>query len=472
MRSVCWVSAAALLLGGCAVGPNYKRPDATPPAQFRGAAPGSPPDAPADIATSLADTKWFDVFQDEKLTSLVRTALDQNYDLRIASARVLEARAQLGITRSEQFPALGGSAQVTTQKGSSVGSIVFIPKGTNLDVTYHQEGFTLGWELDVWGRIRRLNEAARAQYLASEEGRRGVITTLIGDVTSGYFNLREADLELAIANQTKQVATDGLRLTTLRKNGGTATLLDVRQAEQLFFTATSEIAAAQRQIEQNENSLSLLLAKDPQAIERGKDLNELRAPAALPAGLPASLLARRPDIRQAEQNLIAANANIGAAKAQYFPQIELTGLLGAQSRALTGLFTGPARDWNFTPTVTVPIFNAGKIRNGVRLTEAQKQEELASYEKSVRTAFREVADALVTYRRTAEQRGQQELLVGALRDSVRLSNMRYSGGLDSYLQVLDAQRNLFQGDLALARLKRDELVSVVSLYRSLGGGWQ
>jgi len=468
MRRSLFATPLFLLLSGCAVGPNYQRPEIKPPTQFRGVQDGNP----ATGSASLADTKWFDVFKDEKLTALVKTALDQNFDLRIASARVLEARAQLGISRSGQLPTLNANGQFTVSRGSSVGSITFIPKGTPLDVAYHQEGFTLGWELDVWGRIRRLNEAARADYLASEEGRRGVVTTLIGDVSSGYFNLREADLELTIANQTRQVATDGLRLTTLRKNGGTSTMLDVRQAEQFLFTATSQIASAQRQIEQTENQLSLLLAQNPQSIERGKDLNDLRPPESIPAGLPADLLERRPDIRQAEQYLIAANANIGAAKAQYFPQIELTGLLGAQSRALTGLFTGPARDWNFTPSVTLPIFNAGRIRNGVRLTEAQKQEALITYQKSIQTAFREVSDALVSYRRIAEQRAEQELLVAALRDSVRLSNLRYSGGLDSYLQVLDSERNLFQGDLALARLKRDELVSVVNLYRALGGGWQ
>ena len=456
---------ASLLITGCAVGPNYKRPDVTPPAQFRGT---TEPPAPA----SLADTKWFDLFKDEKLTALVNTALAQNYDLRIASARVLQARAELGITRSQSLPTVNANGQFSVTRGSSVGSITFIPKGTPLDAAYHTEGFSLGWELDVWGRIRRLTEAARAQYFATEEARRGVITTLVSDVTSNYFNLREADLELTIANQTTEIAANGLRLTTLRKNGGTSTLLDVRQAEQFLYTATAQIAAAHRQIEQNENLLSLLLAKNPQAIDRGKELNELTAPPAIPAGLPADLLARRPDIRAAEQSLIAANANIGAAKAQYFPQIELTGLLGAQSRALTSLFTGPARDWNFTPSVTLPLFNAGRIRNGVRLTEAQKQEALAGYEKSIQTAFREVSDALVNYHRTAEQRAQQELLVKALQDSVRLSNLRYTGGLDSYLQVLDAERNLFQGNLALARLKRDELVSIVSLYRALGGGWQ
>jgi multidrug efflux system outer membrane protein len=458
--------AVAFLSAGCAVGPNYQRPTVPAPPQFRGDTTTQPE------AASLADTKWFDLFQDEKLTGLVNTALAQNYDLRIASARVLEARAQLGITRSQQFPTVSGSAQVNVTRLSSIGATTFIPAGTDLDVTYFQGGFSLGWELDVWGRLRRLTESARAQYLATEEARRGVMTTLIADVSSSYFDLREGDRELAIANETRQVATDGLRLTTLRKDGGTATLLDVRQAEQLLYTATAEIAAARKQIEQSENQLSLLLANNPQAIERGKLLTELTPPPAVPAGLPSALLERRPDIRQAEQYLISANANIGAARALYFPQIDLTGVLGAQSRALTGLFSRDAENWNFSPVISIPIFNAGRIRNGVRLSEAQQQEALAGYEKSVQTAFREVSDALVSYRRTVEQRAEQEKLVNALRDSVRLSILRYRGGLDSYLQVLDSQRNLFQGDLALARLKRDELISVVSLYRALGGGWQ
>jgi multidrug efflux system outer membrane protein len=279
-------------------------------------------------------------------------------------------------------------------------------------------------------------------------------------------------MELAIANQTLTDAQNGLRLTSLRLSGGTATALDVRQAEQLLYTATAEIAASQRQIEQSENLLSLLTARNPQAVARGKDLTALTVPPEIPAGIPSALLERRPDIRQAEQSLVAANANIGAARAQYFPQIDLTGFLGGQSRALTSLFTGPARDWSFVPGVTVPIFNAGRIRSGVRLTEAQKQEALASYEKSIQTGFREVADSLVGYRKISEQRAQEELFVTALRDSVRLANLRYRGGLESYLPVLDAERNLFQGELQLARLKRDELVSVVNLYRALGGGWQ
>lgn len=460
-RAVAFLCLAGLT--GCAVGPNYKRPVVTAPPQFRGGEASG---------ASIAETKWFDLFRDDKLTETVNLALAQNYDLQIAAARVLEARAQLGIIRADLFPQITGTASFNANRGSSIGSFNFIPKGTNLDVSFTQAGFSLGWELDVWGRIRRLTEAARAQYFGTEEARRGVITTLVSDVTSTYFELREADLELEIAKRTRDTAERSLSLTTVRRQGGLASSLDVRQAEQFLYTATSQIAADERQIEQTENALSLLTARNPGPIPRGRALTDYVVPPEIPAGLPSALLERRPDIRQAEDLLIAANANIGAAKAQYFPQITLTGLLGGQSRALTALFTGPGRNWNFVPTATLPIFEGGRIRNNVRLTEAQREEALANYRKAITTAFREVSDALIGVRKTGEQRAQEELLVKALEDSDRLSTLRYRGGLDSYLQVLDAERNLFQGQLDLARLRRDELNSIVALYRALGGGWQ
>jgi multidrug efflux system outer membrane protein len=450
-----------VLLAGCAVGPNYKRPSVPVPSNFRSS------DQPT-AAGSLADTKWADLFQDDVLKQLVTTALQDNFDLRIATQRILEARAQLGITRSQLFPTVDASGQFSAVRTSQGGSIRFpIP-----DVSFTQVGFSLGWELDVWGRIRRLTEAARAQYLGTEEARRGVVTTLVADVTVAYFELRELDLELAIARQTLEIAASGLRLTTVRRNQGVATGLDVRQSEQFLYTATAQIAAIERGIAQTENAISLLVGKSPGDVARGKALNEFVIPAQVPPGLPSSLLERRPDICAAEQNLIAANAEIGAAKAQYFPQITLNGLLGAQSRALSDLFTGPARSWNFAPAATLPIFNAGRLRANVRLAEAFQQETLIGYQKAIQTSFREVADSLVAYRKTVEQRAQQELLVTALRETERLSTLRYRGGLDSYLQVLDASRNLFQGQLALAQLQRDELISVVQLYRSLGGGWE
>jgi NodT family efflux transporter outer membrane factor (OMF) lipoprotein len=456
---------ALLILAGCAVGPNYKRPQTDVPSQFRGAEEG-------ETNRSIADTKWFDLFQDDVLKQLVQTALDRNYDIRIAAERVLETRAQLGITKSNQYPTFAATAQFTAAINSREGAQRFIPPGVNIDSSYTQAGFTVGWELDIWGRLRRLTESARAQYLASEEARRGVTTTLVADVSSRYFQLRELDLELEIARKTREIAENGLRLTTLRRNRGAATGLDVHQAEQLLYTATAQIANIERTVGQTENAINLLLGKDPGDVPRGKTLEEFIAPAEVPPGLPSALLERRPDIRQAEMNLVAANAEIGAAKAQFFPQISLTGFQGGQSRALVDLFTMPARFWNFAPSATLPIFNAGRLRSNLHLTEAQEREALISYQKAIETAFREVSDALIGHRKTSEQRAQQELLVKALVETNRLSTLRYRGGLDSYLQVLDAERNLFQGELALAQLRSEELLAVVQLYRALGGGWQ
>ena len=419
---------ATLFLSGCAaVGPNYKRPNVPAPPQFR----FDPADA---SAKSLADARWPELFQDPALEALVKEALTGNFDLNIAAERVFEARNAVGIQRSFLYPTINGSAQFNAIRNSENGSFK-LPAGSTT-ATYVQPGFTLGWELDFWGRIRRLNEAARAQYLASEEARRGVITTLIADVTSSYLSLRELDSELEIARKTKDIAQDGLRLTTLRHDRGVVTGLDVHQSEQFLFTATAQIASTERQIGQTENQLSLLLGRNPGEIVRGKRLEELTAPAQVPAGIPSALLERRPDVRQAEALLIAANAQIGAARAQYFPQITLTGLLGVQSRALTSLFDSGNRQWSIAPAATVPIFNAGRIRSNVRITEAQQREAQIGYQKTIQTAFREVSDSLEGYHKTAEQRTQQQLLVQALRESVRLSNLRYRGGLDTQQQLL------------------------------------
>ena len=461
-----WVGFAALAcLAGCTLGPKYTRPATPTPPQFRGAEA-----TPSQV--SLAQTKWADLFNDEALKKLVTTALDQNHDLRIAADRVLEARAQYRITFAGELPSINATGGFNEVRASRIGANRFVPPGISLDSSYTSAAFTLNWELDFFGRLRRMTEAARAQYLATEEGRRGVQTTLIADVMTNYFQLRELDAELLIARQTVGIGNDGLRLTTVRRDRGAATGLDVRQAEELLYTATAEIAAIERQIGQTENALSALLGNYPGEIPRGQSLDELKLPPQAPAGLTSDLIERRPDIRQAEQNLIAANANIGVAKALYFPQISLTGSLGEQSRALSDLFTGPARAWTFSnPIGNVPIFTAGAVRAAVRLSETQKEEALEAYRKAIETGFREVSDALIEYQKDGEQRKQEELLVGALREADRLSRLRYTGGLDSYLQVLDAERNLFQGELTLAQLRRQELLSVVQLYRALGGGW-
>jgi len=469
-RTVLALAALALSLTGCMVGPNYQRPAVATPQQFRGAPAGdaSPGGATPD---SIAETKWFDLFQDDTVKQIVTGALEKNFDLRIAAERVLEARAQYGIVRGNLFPTLDAQVQFDAARSSSIGSSRFIPAGAKLSSSYTQATFDLNWELDLWGRLRRLNEAARAQYLATEEVRNGVKLSLIGDVMNTYFALREQDLELQISRQTGDIANDNLRLINLRHDRGAANALDVHQAEQFLYTATAQVASSQRAIGESENALSLLLGNAPSDVPRGKALDQIAAPPQLPPGLPSSLIERRPDIRQAEQNLIAANAQIGAARALLFPQVSLTGLFGGQSRALTSLFTEPARMASIGPSALIPIFHAG-LRSGVRLTEAQQREALITYEKTIYGALREVSDAFIVHDRTREQRIEEEKLVAALTQSVELSTLRYRGGLDSYLQVLDAERNLFGGQLTLAQLRLQELQSVVQLYRALGGGWQ
>ena len=464
------IAILGLSLSGCMLGPNYKRPAVATPQQFRGAPAGDASPGPA-APDSIAETKWFDLFQDDTVKQLVNNALEKNFDLRIAAERVLEARAQYGIQRANLLPTVDVQTQFIAVRSSAIGASNFVPRGANLSSSYTQATAELNWELDLWGRLRRLNESARAQYLATEEARNGVKLSLIGDVMNTYFALREQDLELQISQQTGLIANDNLRLINLRHDRGAANALDVHQAEQFLFTATAQIASSQRAIGESEDALSLLLGSAPNDVPRGKTLDEIAAPPQLPPGLPSSLIERRPDIRQAEQNLIAANAQIGAARALLFPQISLSGALGGQSRVLTDLFTGPARVASIGPSALIPIFHAG-LRSGVRLTEAQQREALITYEKTIYGALREVSDAFIIHDRTRDQRIEEEKLVNALTQSVELSTLRYRGGLDSYLQVLDAERNLFGGQLTLAQLRLLELQSVVQLYRALGGGWQ
>ncbi len=452
------------LLAGCMVGPNYKRPSVPAPSQFRGG-PAHP--APA----SIAETKAADLFADDTLRQLIAGALGNNFDLRIAAERVEQARAAYGIARANLLPTLALQAQFTGARGSSVGAARFLPRGTNIATSYTQGGLLFAWELDLWGRIRRQNEAARARYLATEEVRHGVMLSLASEVMDTYFGLREQDLELEISRKTGMLAADSLRLVRVRHDRGAATALDVHQAEQLLYISTSQVARARRQIGLAEDALSMLMGNVPGEIPRGKTLEEIALPPEIPAGLPSSLLERRPDIRRSEDDLIAANAEIGAARALLFPTVSLTGLYGAQARGLSNLISGPARLQNFGPSALLPIFHAG-LRSGIRLTEAQQREALLSYQKTIYEALREASDALIAHDQTREQRLEQEKLVVALAETVRLSTLRYQGGLDSYLQVLDAQRNLFTGQLNLAQLRLLEIESIVQIYRALGGGWQ
>jgi outer membrane protein, multidrug efflux system len=456
------------LLAGCAVGPKYRRPVVEPPSAFR----GSSDTAAASDPDSLADLKWFEVFKDEQLQELIRTALVNNYDLRRAVARIQAARANLGITRSDQFPNITVGADVTTLRNSGGGQFV-LPGGGSRDRTFGTVLLNLlSFEVDIWGRLRRAKEAARANLLATEEDRKAVMTTIVGDVSASYFNLLELDMELEIARETLATRQESLNLIRSRQQGGVATMLDVRQAEQLVYGAAQTIPDIERLIEQTENQINLLLGRDPGPVARGRSLSEQEQPPSAPPGLPSSLLERRPDIRAAELNLVAATANIGVAKAAYFPQISLTGFLGGQSSQLSNLFGGTGGAWNFAPQVTLPIFNAGRVKSGVRFTEAQRQLASTQYQQAIRTGFREVSDALVEYRKVKEIREQQEALVTTLQDRSRLAYVRYRGGVDTQLNALDADRDLFSAELSLAQTKRNELLALVLLYKALGGGWQ
>jgi multidrug efflux system outer membrane protein len=452
-----------LSLAACTVGPNYKRPVVTLPDQYRG-------EQTAASASSLADIKFADVFRDDTLTALLNKSLQSNFDVRASAERILQARAQVGITRANQYPFLDANASFNGSKSSSRGAFPF-PPGTSLSASYTQAGAALSWEVDIWGRYRRLTEAARAQFAASEEARHGIVVSLVGDVMTSYFTLLEQDLELDIANHTRDVANDNLRLVNLRHDRGAVTALDVHQAEQLLYTATAQIETVKRNIAQTEDALSLLLGDTPHNIVRDRKLEQIALPAELPAGIPSTLLARRPDILQEEDLLKAANAQIGAARALYFPNFSLTASASGQSRELLQLLSTPAAALAIAPSAVQPIFHAGQIKNTVRLSEAQQREALINYQKTIYGAMREVSDALVGHDGVRAQRGEEEKLVHALDESVRLSNLRYKGGLDSYLQVLDAERNLFAGQLVLSQLRLQEVLSIVNLYRALGGGW-
>lgn len=451
-----------IFLVGCAVGPNYKRPQVTVPDVYRGLAP----DADKTSNASLADEKWWTLFQDEQLQNLIRTAIADNYDVRIAAARVLQAQAVLGITRADQFPTITGGAAATNDRFPRTKT--FPP----FETSANSVNLSMIWELDFWGKYRRATEAARAQLLATEWAKRAVITSLVRNVASAYFQLRELDLEMEISQHALTSRQDSLRLVKIRASGGVTSMLDVRQSEQLVYEAAGTIPDLERRIEQQENFISILIGKNPQVIPRGKTLLENTFPPTVPAGLPSSLLERRADIQAAEQSLVAANARIGVAKAAYFPQITLTATAGYQSSALTSLFSGPAGTWSFGGQLLQPIFEGGRLRSGVRLAEAQKEELLLIYQQAIQEAFREVSDALVGYKKDQEFRAQQELLTLSAKDATALSQSRYSGGVTSYLEVLDSDSRYFAAQLTLAQAQLNERLSLVQLYGALGGGWQ
>src|ERR1700733_1115836 len=464
MRITKLLTAALLsgMLSGCAVGPNYHRPAVQTPNSFRDLADN--PQLQAQTA-SYADLPWWQVFQDPKLQELIRTALKQNYDLQIATERINAARSELAITRSNLFPQIQGNANFVGGKESTSQS-----KFNFLTLTADA-----AFQVDLFGRLRRATEASRAQLLATEDARQTVILTLVSDVASDYFTLLQLDLELQITRNTVTTQEDSVKLTSFRLDHGVATKLDVLQSQQVLDTANATIPDIERQIGQEEAAISILLGNYPQGVPRGRPLEGQTLPPEVPPGVPSSLLERRPDIREAEQMLVATNAQIGVAKAEFFPQISLTGSGGGtfgRSSAFSSLMSSQIGIWSYGAQVSQPIFTGGALRGNLHLAESQHQQALIAYKEAIQHAFGDVSDALIGYQKSHEVRVRQEQTVRDLAESVRLSIMRYRGGTTTYLEVLDGQRSLFSAELTLAQARGTEYQNLVQLYSALGGGWQ
>jgi multidrug efflux system outer membrane protein len=457
------------LLAGCAVGPNYERPAVDTPGAFRTAA--SDTNAAAGL-NSFGDLGWWETFDDAQLTAYLSEALTNSWDIKIAAARVLQAEAALRITRSQFYPTINAGGELVTSRVAENGA-TSVPNGVDPQREYGGVFAAMpAYEIDLWGRIRRANEAARARLLATVEAQHVVRQELVARVAAAYLELLELDLELEISYRSRDARTNSLELTRSLEQGGVASMQDVYQAQILVFTAEAAIADTHRRIEQQENLLSILLGRNPGDIQRGTALVSQTVRAEVPPGLPSRLLERRPDLRVAEQQLVAANADIGQAKAAFFPQITLTGFYGYQSVALSDLFTSGARAWQFGPSVTLPLFTGGRLRGELNLAKARFEEAVAAYQQSVQNAFREVSDGLVAYQRTREFRARQEERTQAHRDATTMANVRYEGGVASYLEVLYNEQELFNAELGLAAARRNEFLSVIQLYRALGGGWE
>jgi multidrug efflux system outer membrane protein len=460
-----------LLVVGCKVGPDYKRPSLDIPGSYRQSL--APDIAPTSPAPSIADEQWTTVFQDPTLQLLIKEALANNLDLRIAAQRVLESQAQVGIARSEQLPSINGSVGYSALQAPS--SLV----GTNNNGTLANSFFRGGgpsasaaWNLDFWGLYRRQSEAARADLLASEWGQRATRTILIQSVAEAYFALRSLDSQLAITQNTIKARQDSLKLTETLEQHGAGSLADVRQAEELLHGAQANLPDLRRQIAIQENTISVLLGHNPEAIDRGLSLEDQPHPEQIPVGVPSELLERRPDVQQAEAKLVAANARIGVARAQYFPQISLTSLGGAASNQLTSIASGPTSYWYAASSISEPIFDGGRIRSNYRLSKAQQQEMLLDYQKAILNSLKDVSNSLVSYKETREHSDEQAQQVKSATDAVRLARLRYSGGNTSYLEVLTTDTDLYSAQLLLAQAQEQEAASLVQVYAALGGGWR
>lgn len=456
-----------LSLSACKQGPDYKKPDIAVPAYFRGPSLESL----HEDGGSLGDVFWWDLLQDKVLQDLIRTAIVKNPDSRLAAERIVEARARLGLAQSAQYPVASGSVDYEVGRNTRVGVTPVLPR---MSTDFHQATVALGanYEVDMWGQYSRATEGARAQLMASDEARNTVLMTLVSEVASSYFTLLELDRELKVCQDTLKSREESYRLVSAREQGGIATMLDVDQAHSLLLSTKTSLTMVEMEIEQQENYISQLLGNYPRDIPRGKTLAEQFSGTPLPEGLTSSLLENRPDIRQAEYNLIAANAQIGVARAAYFPQISLTGTGGTISKELSDLFTGSSLAWSFQPQITIPIFTGGKIKSQVQVTESQQRQALINYEKTIQNAFREVSDSLTGYNKCREFRIEQQKLTDVLKDQSRLSNLRYSGGVTSYLEVLDTERQYFEAEINLERARLNEILYVIKLYKALGGGWK
>ena len=448
---------AFLFLAGCTVGPNYRKPQISIPPAFRNAQPG------AETAASLADLPWWDVFKDPVLQKLIRTGLEKNYDVRIAAEEIIAARAQVALSRSAQLPQVTLDPSYT---GGKTGTATPNINTNSLSVTAD-----LSYALDLFGGLRRATEASKGALLATEEARRAVIVTLVSDIGSDYYQLLALDLQLEIARQTVVSQTGSVTLTKARADYGVATNADWLQARQVLDAANAQIPELQRQIAKMEDAIGILMGNYPGDVPRGAVLTEQQIPPVVPVGISSGLIDRRPDIRKAEKLLIEYNANIGVARAQFFPQISLTASAG-RSLALTSLLDSQVSIWTYAAALTQPIFEGGKLRANLHIAESEQRQALLTYMQTVQKAFGDVSDSLVDVQKYKEVRLRDEEYVHDLDESVRLANMRYDGGVTTYLEVLQAQQSLFAEQLTLAQSRGNEFQSVVQLYRALGGGWQ
>ncbi len=460
-RWVSWgVLASSLGLGACTLGPDYARPKVDIPATYRFA---------DGEASDVANLAWWEQFGDPVLNDLIAAALADNKDVKIAAARVDQFRAQFVSTRSQLFPQLSAGADAQRQRASRAAAVP-LPAGIGTTYNVFDAELAVSWEIDVFGRIRRETEAARAALFASEQGRHATVLALVAAVASTYVTLRSLDRQLDISKATTASRADSVRVFTLRFEGGEISQMELAQSQSEYEASAATIPALEAQIGQQEDALSVLLGRNPEPILRGRAIEALETPA-IPPGLPSDLLERRPDILEAEQNLVAANATIGAARALYFPQISLTGLFGTASSSFSKLFTGPARTWTFAGALTQPIFTAGNITAQVHQAEAQQQQALFMYEKAIEVAFQEVNDALIALQKSREQSMTQGRQVEALSTYAHLARLRYEGGYTSYIEVLDAERSLFNAQLSLTQTQTNVLASIIALYKAMGGGW-